>query len=207
MRRRELKRFESIRGVGTAKRSRRPSLDDNLWLRQVARGDEAALRRLYELRADTLYALALRLLQSPAEAEEALQDAFVRIWRCAPSWDEKKAAAFTWMVLIQRRACIDRLRARGRRERLFGAGEDDFGREELEFISAEPTGINGDQGTLREALRQLPPEQREVIDLAFYQGLTHSEIAQQRREPLGTIKARLRRAMLRLREFLKDRYD
>jgi RNA polymerase sigma-70 factor (ECF subfamily) len=202
-----LKRFESIPGAVTAKRSQRPSLEDNLWLRQVARGDETALRRLYELRADTLYALALRLLQNPTEAEEALQDAFVRIWRCARTWDEEKAAAFTWMVLIQRRACIDRLRARGRRERLFCAVEDDSGGGEMVFISAEPARTNGDQGTLRDALRRLPPEQREVIELAFYQGLTHSEIAQQRREPLGTIKARLRRAMLRLREFLKDRYD
>jgi RNA polymerase sigma-70 factor, ECF subfamily len=67
--------------------------------------------------------------------------------------------------------------------------------------------VNGDRSTLHEALRRLSLEQREVIELAFYQGWTQSEIAQQRREPLGTIKARLRRAMLRLREFLKDRYD
>jgi RNA polymerase sigma-70 factor (ECF subfamily) len=177
-----------------------------LWLRQVAGGNETALRRLYELRADTLFALALRMLQSPAEAEEALQDAFMRIWRGASTWDEEKSAAFTWMVLIQRRACIDRLRARGRQERLFCAGEDP-GREEMVFLSAEPSEGNGDRSTLHEALRRLPLEQREVIELAFYQGWTHSEIAQHRREPLGTIKARLRRGMLRLRELLKDRYD
>jgi RNA polymerase sigma-70 factor (ECF subfamily) len=107
-----------------------------LWLRQVARGDEAALRRLYELRADTLYALALRMLQSPAEAEEALQDAFMRIWRGAATWDEEKSAAFTWMVLIQGRACIDRLRARGRQERLLCAVEDSA-REEI--VSSAPS--------------------------------------------------------------------
>jgi RNA polymerase sigma-70 factor (ECF subfamily) len=188
-------------------RKRGPSAEDSLLLREVAKGDETALRRLYELHGDTLYSLALRVLQSPAEAEESLQDAFLRIWRCAATWDEERSAAFTWMVLLQRRACIDRLRARMRRERLICALEEDSGHDEAVFVSPEPSESNSDRAKLHAALRCLPHEQRQVIELAFYQGLTHSEIAQQQREPLGTIKARLRRGMLRLREFLKHRYD
>jgi RNA polymerase sigma-70 factor, ECF subfamily len=187
--------------------ARGPTTEDGLWLRQVAAGDEAALRRLYDLHADTFYALGLRLLQSPTEAQDAVQDAFIRIWRSAATWDEARSSAFTWMVMLQRRACIDRLRARGRHERLFSGFGEEAGQELVEFISPESVTANNERVSLQDAVRGLPPEQREVIELAFYQGLTHAEIARSRREPLGTIKARLRRAMLRLRTFLQERYD
>ena len=99
-----------------AEASRGSAADDGVSLRQVAGGDEAGLKRLYELQADAFNGLALRLLQNPPEAQEAVQDAYIRIWRSAATWDEEKSAAFTRMVMLQRRACIDRLRARGRHE-------------------------------------------------------------------------------------------
>jgi RNA polymerase sigma-70 factor (ECF subfamily) len=143
------------------------------------------------------------MLGDAGEAEEVIQDVFVQIWKNAPSFDPLLGPAFHWALSITRHRAIDRLRARQRRARLCENIEEDA-------AANAPANAVSDQGALeaedsaavRAVLGGLPPEQRRVIELAFFSGLTHQQIAEALNEPLGTIKARIRRGLLKLRETL-----
>jgi RNA polymerase sigma-70 factor (ECF subfamily) len=171
----------------------------------MAAGETACLARLYDRRGAALYSLLLRMLANPSEAEEALQDAFVRIWRRSADFDPARSAPFTWMVMIARGLALSRLRSRGRAE----AGRCAY---EEELVSLEVEHLSGGWQTpdpelpaiCAGALRRLPEEQRRALELAFFRGWTHAEIAHTTGEPLGTIKARIRRGLLALRDLLKD---
>ena len=176
-------------------------------LAKVARGDQDALGLLYDRLSGPLYSLAVRMLGDRSEAQDAVQEVFLQIWRRASAYKAEQSTVFSWAVLMARSRVIDRLRARGRRARLIVASTDEPGQAESlppaasdTESAAESLGRIEEAMRLRSRLNQLPPEQREAIELAFFNDLTHPEIAEQLGQPLGTIKARIRRGLLKLRE-------
>ncbi len=174
---------------------------------RVATGDREAFSLLYDRVSRPLFSLACEMLGDAAEAEDAMQEVALQIWRRAANYDASKSSVFSWSVMMMRSKAIDRLRARGRRERVVsGSVEDVEAQPELasESEDASDTTARRDEATrVRSALQMLPQEQRRAIEMAFFTELTHAEIAAQNDEPLGTIKARIRRGLLRLRETLK----
>jgi len=150
------------------------------------------------------------MLGDASEAQDALQDISVQIWRRAATYDPQQSSVFSWAVIITRSKVIDRLRARGRRLRVVVpelANPEDA--EQVASASttrtaADNAGRKDELNQVRAILSQLPPEQRQAIELAFFGDLTHHEIAARLAQPLGTVKARIRRGLLRLRDALKN---
>jgi RNA polymerase sigma-70 factor, ECF subfamily len=179
---------------------------DREMIAKVARGEGAAFRALYDRLSGPLYSLALKMLNDAGEAEDALQDVFVQIWSRAKTYDPEQSSVFTWTVLLTRSRVVDRLRARGRRLRVVTASTNE---EEPQAADASTVASaadivdkNEEVGRVRSKLNELPSEQREAIELAFFTDLTHHEIAVRLGQPLGTVKARIRRGLLKLRERL-----
>ena len=173
-------------------------------LRRIAAGEREALGEFYDQSATLLFSVAVRMLGDAQEAEEVIQDVFVLVWRKAATFDPSLGRALPWALGITRNRCIDRIRARQRQTELLN--ELRISTESIAGTSAEasPTGPGADEiAAVRAALQSLPADQREAIQLAFFAGLTHQEIAQRLEEPLGTVKARIRRGMLKLREALE----
>ncbi len=169
---------------------------------KTARGDEEALGALYDYTSPQLYGLALRVLDDPAAAEEVVLDVYMQVWKQASKFDSSRGKAIVWLAVLTRSRAIDRLRSgqteRSRRESL------DIVKEERD-PSADPevsVARKEQRDFVQRALASLAPEQREVIELAYYGGLSHSEIASKIGEPLGTVKTRVRLGMMKLRNFL-----
>jgi RNA polymerase sigma-70 factor, ECF subfamily len=169
-------------------------------LRAVAGGDERALEQLYDSYRLILFGLLMRILHSRAEAEDCLQEVFLQVWRQAATFDDARGRPFTWLVTMARSRAIDRLRALSSRDRT----AQDAAREVVEEVSDAATdAIRSEQGArVRAALDALPEEQRRALELAYFEGLTQSEIATHLNQPLGTIKTRTRSGMMKLRELL-----
>jgi RNA polymerase sigma-70 factor (ECF subfamily) len=173
-----------------------------LLVERMAVGDTDALSRLYDETSGVLFGLTQRILRNSHDAEEALLDAYSRAWRLAGKYSRERGSVLSWLMTMARSIAIDRLRAAK------PEGED------LESVSARYVsgGVNpqvdAEQGEqqkrIQSALAQLPEEQRKAIELAFYEGLTHSELAERLGLPLGTVKTRLRLGMGRLRQLLGD---
>jgi RNA polymerase sigma factor (sigma-70 family) len=175
-------------------------LSDEALLAAVARSDEAALAELYDRFGRMAYGLALRVLRDPALAEDAVQDAFLNVWRSAAGFRADRAKASTWVLTFVHRRAVDLVRREERR------------RTEPEEAAPVPAGPGADEDAERRskrevvqvALRRLPPEQREAIELAYYGGYTQSELAERLGEPLGTIKSRVFTGLQRLRALLDE---
>jgi len=182
---------------------------DREMIARIGRGDQSAFSALYDRLSGPLYSLALRMLGDAADAQEALQDVFLQIWARAGTYDPEQSSVFSWTVLLTRSRVIDRLRARDRRLRLVVPSTDDKeSRAEVADAStiesaADTANRNDEAARVRLVLNNLPSEQREAIELAFFEYLTHHEIAARLGQPLGTIKARIRRGLLKLRERLR----
>jgi len=162
-------------------------------LQRLAEGDARALGEFYDQHASLAYGLALRILRERTEAEDAVQEAFVQVWRQAVRYDASRGTPEAWLCAIVRTRAIDRLRRRVSR------------REQGEESSATPAGpapARENVLAVRKAMQSLSADQRVALELAYYEGLTQSEIASRLNEPLGTVKTRIRTAMLRLREEL-----
>jgi RNA polymerase sigma-70 factor (ECF subfamily) len=174
-------------------------------LTRVSAGDESAFRELYDRYSSALYGLALRVLRDASEAEDVLQEAFMVIWRKAATFDSERSSPFSWAVMIVRNKAIDRLRSRDRGERIQTAlSEEEAGLDHRDEASAEEPVRRERRQQVGSALAQIPEEQRQAIELAFFGGLTQEEVSSRLAAPLGTIKARIRRGLLRLRELLKE---
>ena len=177
---------------------------DAALLEKVGRGDRASFGQLYDRMSGLLFSMAYRVLNDREAAEDVLQDVFIQIWDKASTYDASRGKPLTWAVTLTRNKAIDRLRAARRRYRL----REELGREAVldwhaagksssdELVDSEKTRM------VRHAVARLELDQRRAIELAFFGGLTQSEIAAELGEPLGTIKARIRRGMMKLREFL-----
>jgi RNA polymerase sigma-70 factor (ECF subfamily) len=149
----------------------------------------------------------MKMLGDPAEAQDALQEVFLQIWSRAGTYDPEQSSVFSWTVLLTRSRVIDRLRARGRRSRVVVASTEDAptAADASTVESAADTAEKNDEAArVRYVLNNLPSEQREAIELAFFEHLSHHEIAARLGQPLGTVKARIRRGLLKLRERLNN---
>jgi RNA polymerase sigma-70 factor, ECF subfamily len=175
-------------------------------LADVAGGDRAAFRDLYTRYSAPLFSLAVRLVGDHGAAEEALQDAFVKIWRNAHAYDPRKSRPFTWAVTILRRTCIDHLRKHGRAPAAVPLPDDEsaapglYTRENVRRTAETRETTEA----VRSALSTIAQPQRSALELALYSTLTHSEIAARLSQPVGTIKTWIRRGLLDLRATLKD---
>ncbi len=160
-------------------------------MQRIAQRDQQALRLLYDRYATMVYSLAQRILQNAGWAEEVTQDTFLKVWRQSESWDASKGQLLAWLLTITRYTAIDLLRRERRRPPLALLDP------ELPF-GADDNVPDGE--LLRALLRQLPHEQAQVIELGFYGGMTHSEMAQSLGLPLGTVKTRVRLGLQKLRD-------
>jgi RNA polymerase sigma-70 factor (ECF subfamily) len=173
-------------------------------LARVAKRERAAFEQLYDRYANILYATAMKFLKEDADAQDVVQDVFIQIWDKAKLYDPAKGKPLTWALTLTRNRSIDRIRAIQRRTRL----RDDFEKETVADESAgireALSGVDASEKSqiLRDAVGRLSPEQRKVIELAFFGGFTQSEIADRLGEPLGTVKARARRGLMKLKEIL-----
>jgi RNA polymerase sigma-70 factor (ECF subfamily) len=173
-------------------------------LARVAQRERAAFEQLYARYVNILYATAMKFLKEDADAQDVVQDVFIQIWDKAKLYDPAKGKPLTWALTLTRNRSIDRIRAIQRRTRL----RDDFEKETVVDESAglreALSGVDASETSqiLRDAVGRLSPEQRKVIELAFFGGLTQSEVADRLGEPLGTIKARARRGLMKLKEIL-----
>lgn len=174
-------------------------------LKAVARGDEQALAQLYDNYRLILFGLLVRILNSREEAEDVLQEVFLQVWRRAKDFDETRGKPFTWLVTLARSRGIDRLRSLGARDRIAQASV----REASEEISdaASDTFQSERRALVTSALAQLPEEQKRPLVLAYFDGLTQSEIAVKLEAPLGTVKTRMRAGMIKLRELLTGKNE
>ena len=171
-------------------------------LHAIAARDDEALASLYDRYRLILFGLLLRILNSREEAEDVLQEVFLQIWRRARDFDEARGQPFTWMITLARSRAIDRLRVLAARQRLAASASHET--EEVSDAAADAVGSE-QREIVAGALAQIPDEQRRTLMLAYFEGLTQSEIAARLDAPLGTVKTRMRSGMIRLRELLADK--
>jgi RNA polymerase sigma-70 factor, ECF subfamily len=168
--------------------------DEAALIARIRAGDETAMADLYDLYSNIVYGVALRVLGNTSAAEDVLQEVFLQLWRNPQAFDADRGRLPAWLAVIARNRAIDHLRKR--------PPEDD-----IEDLSIS-TGVNMESATaqrqavekIRGVLAQLPAEQRRVLEMAFFEGMTHTEIAGKTGEPLGTIKTRIRTGLLTLRK-------
>ena len=174
-------------------------------LQLTGTGDRAAFARIYDRFSGVLFATAFGVLNNKEAAEDVLQEAFLMIWEKAPLYDSTRGKPLTWAITLTRNKSIDRLRGLQRRRRLYDEAEQEsLTEEQFDDRDSLSAVIGAERGVLvRDALKQLSPEQREAIELTFFKSLTQGEVAAQLNLPLGTVKARVRRGMGRLREVLE----
>jgi RNA polymerase sigma-70 factor (ECF subfamily) len=178
-------------------------VSDNELLRRIAAGDRPAFAEFYDRHATLMFSVACKILHDAGEAEDVLQEAFLQVWEKAGNFDPQLGKAASWAVILARNKSIDRIRASQRRARLAEAAG-----VEHAATGAEDTvnqAIHGREKAklIQSAIGALPADQRRAIELAFFSGLTQNEISEELHEPLGTVKARIRRGLLKLRGALE----
>jgi RNA polymerase sigma-70 factor (ECF subfamily) len=187
--------------------------EDRRVLTEVAQGSAEALSELYDRLSGPLFGLCLRMTGETEEAEDVLQETFVVIWRRASSYDPSRSTVFGWAVRLARCKAIDHLRSRGRRLRVFIPPAEENGeageplRAADEILASTPSATEDAAqheraAQVRGIVQTLPADQRQAIELSFFSDLTHHEISARLSQPLGTIKARIRRGLLKLRDGL-----
>ena len=183
-----------------------PAEDDLARVAAMARGEESAASALYDRHSAVMYGLALRMVGEVADAEEVVLDAFSQAWRDASRYDTSRGTVVGWLTTITRTRALDLIRARGRRARM-----NDTVTTQLDEPAAMGQGFRSPDllvddadraAAVSSALGELPEAQRRAIELAFFEGLTHPEVAERLREPLGTVKTRIRLGMQKLRDML-----
>lgn len=173
--------------------------DDWMLMHQVAAGDEDAVAELYDRFGSLVYKVAIQLLPTRAEAEDAVQEVFVRLWQTADRYDPRRAKLVTWVMLIARRHLIDRLRRSAVRPGMTSYEGEVAGSDPKSGPELEPQVQERNERLLRR-IAELPELQRSVIERAYLQGFTLREVSEQLEAPLGTVKSALSRGLERLRE-------
>jgi RNA polymerase sigma-70 factor, ECF subfamily len=184
-----------------------PNEDWAGWVRDAANGDQSALAKLYDSTNRMVYGLILRIVSNNHTAEEVLLDVYLQIWRKAETYSSSKGTVLAWLFTIARSRAIDVLRSRASKE----SGQQEPLDTAATAVDRSPSpeensAIAQRRQYVQQCLAELPAEQRETIELAYFRGLSHSEIAETLRQPLGTVKTRVRLGMARLRESLR-RYE
>jgi len=179
--------------------------EDIRLLQLIGQGDRAAFAQLYDRFSGVLFATALSVLNNREAAEDVLQDAFLMIWEKAPLYDAERGKPLTWALTLTRNKAIDRLRSTQRRRRLYDEAEREAKTDE-QFDDRDSLAavLSAERGAaVRAALAQLNTGQRQAIEMTFFNSMTQNEVAEALDEPLGTIKARIRRGLMKLREVLE----
>ncbi len=185
-----------------------PPPDDSTLLLAAAQRDAEAFGELYDRLSRPIFSLVVRIVRSRAEAEEVLQEAFWQIWESAPTYRPELGTPFCWMVTLARRKAIDRLRANSRHLQRIDLAQGLLTEDEFALPLAVELLCSGERSeTVRGALAKLGPAERRAITLAFFDGLTHEEISTAIDVPVGTIKARIRRGLLKLKPALEKLRD
>jgi RNA polymerase sigma-70 factor (ECF subfamily) len=173
-------------------------------MQRTGQGDRGSFEQLYERYSGVLFSTALNVLGNQHAAEDVLQDVFVSIWEKAPLYDSVRGKPLTWAVTLTRYKAIDRLRSLQRKGALHERVEQEarIFEEHTDKTSLDDLDASEKGQIVRGALERLSPTQREAITMAFFDGLTQAEIAEKLGEPLGTVKARIRRGLMRLKEIV-----
>lgn len=188
-----------VDGSGAGAPAPAPTPDE--LLARVGSGDREAFAALYDASASRVFGLVRRLVVDPAQAEEVTQDVYLEIWQTAPRFDPARGSALAWMFTLAHRRAVDRIRAaQAARDRDLRIGARDL--DVPVDTVAETVEVRVEHERVNEALADLSKLQRECVALAYYDGLTHREIAERLEVPLGTVKTRLRDGMIRLRSAL-----
>lgn len=176
--------------------------DEDL-LRAIAAGDELSLSFLYDRYKTILFSVIFRILNNRAEAEDILQDTFFQVWQKAANFDETRGRGFTWLVTLARSRSIDRVRSLVSQQRI---AESSTVAVSEQIIDVEDETIHKHQRqAVRGIMNELPEEQRKILHLAYFEGLSQSEIAEKLNAPLGTVKTRMRSGITRLRDSFSER--
>jgi RNA polymerase sigma-70 factor (ECF subfamily) len=181
---------------------------DTQLMQRMAGGDRDAFAELYDRLSRPLYTTAWRILNDAREAEDIVQEVFLALWQKSSDFERNRGTAFSWAMTLTRNRSIDRIRMRKRRGELLAQSAP----EDLGYNQASTSDDSGDDveskeraAAVRQAIAALPSEQQQALKLAFFTGLTQQEIAAQLSQPLGTIKARIRRGLLKLRDTVAPR--
>jgi RNA polymerase sigma-70 factor, ECF subfamily len=185
-----------------AMRRHHAHLSDEALVALVARGDEDALAELYDRVGRVAYGLALRVLRDERHAEDAVQEAFLQVWRSAATFRAERAKASTWILTLVHRRAVDLVRREERRQA--DPLTDDSAAGVAPEETEEAAWLRFERERVQAALKQLPDVQREALELAYYGGFSQSELAERLGVPLGTIKSRMFAGLARLRELLDD---
>ena len=177
-------------------------LSDEALVALVARGDEDALAELYDRVGRVAYGLALRVLRDERHAEDAVQEAFLQVWRSAATFRAERAKASTWILTLVHRRAVDLVRREERRQA--DPLTDDSAAGVAPEETEEAAWLRFERERVQAALKQLPDVQREALELAYYGGFSQSELAERLGVPLGTIKSRMFTGLTRLRELLTE---
>lgn len=178
-------------------------MTDEERIARVARGDKRALEQLYDQYERLVYSFALKIILDPQLAEEVVQDVFMRVWTQAVRYEPERGRFSSWLINMTRNLTIDRLRSARTRGLVSLMRSDESEREVADHAASGLADTIITSLHVREVLTVLSPDQREALDLAYWHGLTHSEIARRIKAPLGTVKSRLHHALIKLRAALQ----
>ena len=181
------------------------SLSDSVLMKQLARRAPEALEILYDRHSRAVYSLALRIAQQATSAEEIVQDVFLQLWRKAHHYQASRGPLEPWLLTLARNRSLDHMRLKREKQR---RREDTLEEQPLACTAPNPEHIADREhraARVRVLMRSLPERQRRAIELAYFDGMTHSEIARELKEPLGTVKSWIRTGLLRLREAVEER--
>src|SRR5271168_4999269 len=172
--------------------------EDTALVTKVEQGDQDAMAVLFDRYSGMVFSVALRVLKDSGQAEDVMQDIFIQIWKKPGAFVSGRGSLGAWLVVVTRNRAIDSLRRRRPTDSV----------EDVVLASSTDLGAEAERNTLMEKVRaymhQLPPEQRKSVEMAYFEGLSHSEIAEKTGDPLGTVKTRIRLALITLRKAMKD---
>jgi RNA polymerase sigma-70 factor, ECF subfamily len=169
---------------------------------EAASGEQQALARLYDESSRLVYSIAFRILGNAADADEVTVDVFTQVWRNARHYSAERGTPSTWLVMLARSRALDKLRSRDTRLKRETVLEEVAGARSTEDPPEQAAFLKEQRALIRAAMSSLAPEQREAIELSFFTGLTHTELAEKLNQPLGTVKTRIRLGMIKLRQVL-----
>ncbi|MEM7553965.1 MAG: sigma-70 family RNA polymerase sigma factor [Cyanobacteria bacterium P01_A01_bin.84] len=180
-------------------------IDETQLIIQIAQGDQKALSTLYDRYARPIYSLVLKMLNSVEESEEIVLDVFSQVWRTAQNYNIERGRVDTWLFMMARSRSLDRMRSKQRKANTISISNetDDIKIASNSTLPEEDLLIKERRGRIIVALYEIPPEQRETIELAYFQGLTQKEIAEKTGVSLGTVKTRIRLALSKLKSMLQ----
>ena len=182
-------------------------LDEANIVRRIAEQDQTALTQLYDRYARIIYAIAYRILKSAEESEEIVLDVFTQVWRSAKSYSSQKGRVDTWLFMITRSRSLDRLRSHARLHKVVAVAENELISKSLVDSSEEDALVQERISYVTSCLESLPQEQKLVLEMAYFGGLSHSQIAMETGISLGTVKTRIRLGLKKLREAIGEEWS